>query len=108
MTWAVETLNAKVDREIATLPADLQASLIRTVDLIEEHGFPFVGQPHVKHLTERLWEIRAKGRSGVARAIYVTATGETVVILHVFQKKTQKTPIKNLKLAKQRLRDMCL
>jgi hypothetical protein len=36
--------------------------------------------------------MRMKGRSGMARAVYVTATGRRVVVLHVFAKKTRKTP----------------
>jgi phage-related protein len=33
-----------------------------------------------------------KGRGGIARAVYVTAVGRRVVVVHVFEKKTQKTP----------------
>jgi len=33
-----------------------------------------------------------RGRDGIARALYLTATGRRVVILHVFTKKTEKTP----------------
>jgi phage-related protein len=40
--------------------------------------------------------MRLKGRSGIARAIYVTATGMRIVVVHVFAKKTQKTPRKEI------------
>ncbi len=36
--------------------------------------------------------MRLDGRSGIARAIYVTAVGKRVVVVHVFEKKTEKTP----------------
>jgi phage-related protein len=36
--------------------------------------------------------MRVKGRDGIARAAYVAATGQRVVIVHVFTKQTQKTP----------------
>jgi phage-related protein len=36
--------------------------------------------------------MRLKGKSGIARAIYVTATGMRIVVVHVFAKKTRKTP----------------
>ena len=45
----------------------------------------------MKHLEGPLWELRLKGRSGIARAIYVTASGMRIVVVHVFAKKTQKT-----------------
>jgi len=33
-----------------------------------------------------------KGKSGIARACYVTAVGKRVVFVHVIEKKSQKTP----------------
>jgi len=49
-------------------------------------------------------EIRVRDASGAFRVIYVVATGDGVVVLHVFQKKTRKTPKKDLDLAAARLR----
>jgi phage-related protein len=46
------------------------------------------------------------GRDGISRAIYVTATGRRVVILHVFIKKTQKTPPRELEIARQRAKEV--
>ena len=60
----------------------------------------------VKHLEGRLWELRMTGRDGISRAIYVTATGRRVVIVRVFIKKTQKTPLHELELARQRTKDV--
>jgi phage-related protein len=49
-------------------------------------------------------EIRIREASGAFRIIYVASLGEQVVVLHAFQKKTQKTPGKDLDLAASRLR----
>jgi phage-related protein len=46
------------------------------------------------------------GRDGLCRAIYVTATGRRVVILRVFVKKTQKTPPRELEVARWRAKEM--
>ncbi len=43
--------------------------------LIEEFGLDRVREPHVKHVQGLLWEMRMKGKDGISRAIYVTATG---------------------------------
>ncbi len=43
-----------------------------------------------------------KGRDGIARAVYVTATGRRVVVVHVFVKKSQKTPRRELEIARKR------
>jgi hypothetical protein len=45
-------------------------------------------------------------RDGIARAIYVTATGQRVVILRIFVKKTQKTPARELELARRRAKEV--
>jgi phage-related protein len=60
----------------------------------------------VKHLEDRLWELRITGRDGISRAIYVTAAGRRMVILRVFIKKTQKTPRRELEIARQRAREV--
>jgi phage-related protein len=54
----------------------------------------------------RLWEMRLRGRDGIARALYVTAAGQRVVVLRVFAKKTQKTPRREIELAHQRAREV--
>jgi phage-related protein len=106
MTWTVETLNAVVDAEVAALPDDMRARLARLSGLIEQFGFGALPRDSVKHLEGRLWELRVTGRSGISRAIYVTAIGQRVVIVRVFVKKTQKTPQRELELARERARSV--
>jgi phage-related protein len=52
-----------------------------------------------------LWEIRLKGKAGIARAVYVTARAQRVVILRAFIKKTEKTPTGEIDLALQRAKE---
>ena len=106
MPWTVETLNAVVDEEVAVLSADMRARLVRLTELIEQIGFEALPRDSVKHLEDRLWELRMTGRDGISRAIYVTATGRRMVILRVFIKKTQKTPPRELEVARRRAREM--
>jgi phage-related protein len=47
-----------------------------------------------------------KGRSGIARAAYVTAVGKRVVVVHVFEKKTQKTPRREIEIALKRAKEV--
>jgi phage-related protein len=47
-----------------------------------------------------------KGRSGIARAVYVSAVGKRVVVVHVFEKKTQKTPRREIITALKRAREV--
>ncbi len=105
MTWTVETLGPLVDAEIEALPKDMQAAFLRPAERVEAVGLERIGAPHVKHLQGKLWEMRLTGRDGIARAIYVTATGRRVVVVHAFVKKSQKTPRADLELAEQRVKE---
>ncbi|MFZ0706571.1 MAG: type II toxin-antitoxin system RelE/ParE family toxin [Candidatus Korobacteraceae bacterium] len=100
--WVVETLDETVDIEVESLPEDMRARLTRIAQLIEEHGLEFVGLPHVRHIDGRIWEMRLKGRAGIARALYVTTGQRRVVIVRVFTKKMQKTPRHEIELAMTR------
>ena len=74
--------------------------------MIESEGLEKLREPLVKHLEGRLWELRLSGRDGIARAIYVTASGMRVVVVRVFTKKTQRTPRRELELARQRAKEV--
>ena len=102
MNWSVNYLDALVEREVAELPIDIQAKLRRIADMIEQLGLPAMREPYIKHLQGKLWEMRLTGRDGIARAIYVTMSGQRVVIVRAFRKKTQKTPRSEIELALKR------
>src|ERR1700722_3606623 len=106
MTWTVETLGVVVDAEIAALPKDMQAAFLRLAERIEAVGLERIGHPHVKHLQDKLWEMRFSGRDGIGRAIYVTAVGRRVIVVHAFVKKTQMTPQAALDLAERRAKEI--
>jgi phage-related protein len=106
MRWTLQILNAIVDAEIRALPADLQARFLRFGDIIERVGFEGLPRESVRHLEGKLWELRMTGRDGIARAIYVTATGRRVVVVRAFVKKTQKTPRHELEIARQRAKEV--
>lgn len=61
MSWSVEILNEVVVEEIAALPADMQARFIRLSERISAAGLESLGEPHVKHLVGKLWELRLIG-----------------------------------------------
>lgn len=95
-----------VDAEIDALPSALQARLIRLMEMVEALGLEQLHEPHVKHIDGKLWELRAKAAEGIARGFYVTVTGRRVVVLHVFAKKSQKTPRAALETARQRMKQV--
>ena len=106
MTWRVEILDRRVERELEALAQDVRQKFARIVELIERHGLLAMREPYVKHLEDKLWEMRMKGKDGIARAIYVTAKGERVVVVHAFVKKTQRTPAGALAIARERVKEV--
>jgi len=104
--WSVLFVNATAQAELDALPVDMRARFERIVMLIRDHGLEKVREPYVKHLEGKLWEMRLKGRDGIARSIYLTASGRRVVILRTFVKKTDKTPKQELQLARERAKEV--
>lgn len=104
MTWTIR-LHPLAARKLAALPAEVQARVYRVLDMIEAGGPQNVGLPHVRFLGDKLWEIRAPGKDTIGRAIYVTVSGRTVLVVHAFEKKTRKTPGRALAVARKRARE---
>ncbi len=106
VTWSVVFVNAEAQAELDSLPLDTRASFERIVRLVQALGLERVREPYIKHIEGPIWEMRLRGRGGIARALYVTATGRRVVILRVFTKKTQKTPRREIELARRRAEEV--
>lgn len=106
MAWTVLTFSKSVEDEIESLPIDIQARLDRFQIAIREHGPMALPAKHAKHLGGGLWELRLIGRDGIARVIYLTMQNQRVVLLCAFMKETQKTPLRELELARQRARSL--
>jgi len=97
-TWSVIFDEAAAD-EYKALPADLQARFSRTLFLFREHGLLALKMPQARPVDGKLWELRASGKDGIARCLYVLDTGRSLMVLRVFVKKTQKTPRAEMNLA---------
>ena len=103
MPWTVDLI-PQAEAELLAMPPDIQAHFMRIRRLIMEFGAQDVGMPHVRPLEGKLWEMRMKGKDGIARAVYVAQTGQRLIVLHVFSKTTQTTPRKAIDTARARLK----
>jgi phage-related protein len=103
--WSVEFLPAAAEEESA-LSADFRARLARMTNIIGEYGLLNVPRDWIKPLGGKLWELRITGKDGIARAVYVTHEGQRIVIVRIFVKKTQKTPHRELELARRRAKEI--
>ena len=66
-----------------------------------QFGWP-VGMPLARKMEDGLWELRSRISAGIARTFF-TIFDDKIVLLHGFVKKSQKTPAKELAIAKRRL-----
>jgi phage-related protein len=106
MPWAVGFLDDEIKAALDAFPLDIRASFQRIVELIQANGLERVHEPYLKHVEGPLWEMRLKGKSGIARAVYVTASGMRIIVVHVFAKKTEKTPRREIIQALKRAREV--
>ena len=93
-----------VREEILSLPAGVQAKLIRLLDKLRLNPTA-LREPDSKPLPHGLFEIRTVGLIH-SRGIYVYQRDKTIFLLRVFVKKTQKTPTAELRLALKRQQEM--
>lgn len=105
MLWKIEYYNDSVQQELFSLPDGLQARYVRLVESMRNYGAN-LGKDHTKPLGDGLFELRLRGKEGIARALYCTLVGKRIVMLHCFVKKTQKTPKRELETALARLREV--
>ena len=105
MKWKITFFNEKVEAQTLKLPTGILANFLHIAEMIESMG-PNLGKPYVGRLDSGLYEIRAKGKEGIARSVYCTLKKREVVILHTFIKKSEKTPKKELDLAKKRMKEV--
>lgn len=85
----------------------MQARYIALTQRMIEYG-PHLGLPHTDSFGGGLFELRLKGIEGIARVFSCTVVEREIVMLHSFIKKSQKTPNKELRLAKLRMREVKL
>lgn len=105
MKWQIKYYNQNFEEEILNLPDGLLARYLRLTDLLAEFGAN-LGLPHTKPIESGLFELLVKSKEGIARVFFCTKIGKKIVMLHSFIKKSQKTPKKELKIAKLRMKEV--
>lgn len=107
--WKIEMYeNARGDKPVEefmdSLEPKTRLKVINAIGLLEAFGLAG-GYPHIKKLTGTdFWEYRIIGSDNI-RIFYVTVTGKIFLILHGFKKKKQKTPVKEIRIAQERLQE---
>ena len=105
MNYQILFFTTSVQALIEKWPVGIYACFVRIAEQMMVSG-PNLGMPYTKAMGDGLFEIRARGPEGIGRAFFCCMKGKRIVILHGFVKKTQATPIKELRLAKQRMKEV--
>ncbi|HME43941.1 MAG TPA: type II toxin-antitoxin system RelE/ParE family toxin [Syntrophorhabdales bacterium] len=105
MGWTITYYSESVQAEILALPAGLLARYLRYSDRMEVYG-PDLGMPHTRAMGEGLFGLRLKAAEGIGRVLYCMMIGKKIMILHQFIKKSDKTPPKELALARRRMKEV--
>jgi phage-related protein len=101
----IDYYSEDVRLEIETLPVGIRASYARLTELLQEFGLD-LRMPHSRAMGDGLFELRPRGREGIARVFYCTKVGRKIIILHSFIKKTNETPKRELDIARRRQREV--
>ena len=105
MVWTVTFFDSRVETDILALPAGHVARFIRYAERMEAFG-PDLGMPHPRAMGDGLFELRIRGPGGIARVFYCTIVRNQIVFLHQFVKKTDRTPVRELEVARRRLKEI--
>ena len=100
-TLFYESADGKIPAKdfLLTLDYDMRAKMIRTLELLQRNG-PSLREPQSKELEDGIFELRARVGTNISRLLYFYDEGQVVLLTNGFIKKTQRTPRKEIELAK--------
>ena len=85
---------------LLSLDTKMRAKTVMLIELLAQNGSE-LREPYSKHLVDGIFELRTKVGSDISRVLYFFVIGKRIVLTNGFIKKTQKTPRKEIELAKK-------
>ena len=79
---------------------DAARKIVTVIDLLEDYGLQ-ISTSFVKHIEGKIWEVKVDRN----RVLYFAFTGRKFIMLRAFAKRTEKTPAKEIRIARHRLED---
>lgn len=105
VNWKVTFYSEGVEAEIQALARGFVGRFLRYAERMEIYG-PDLGMPHTRPMGEGLFELRLKAAEGIARVFFCTVIGRKIVVLHQFVKKSEKTPNREIRIARSRMKEI--
>lgn len=101
------SFHIKVLKEIEKTDFELRTQIFELLGQLS-YG-EFLGMPVSRPMTSicsGAYELRIKDRTGQYRVFYYLRNHDSILVFHFFKKKTEKTTLHDLKIGKQRLREL--
>ena len=86
------------------LDKPMRIKMVKMISLLGELGFN-LREPYSKPIDDGIFELRAQVGNNISRILYFFVIGKRVILINGFIKKTQKTPQKEIELAKKYRKD---
>ena len=102
--YETEDQKTPVSDFLDSLDAKMSAKMVGLMEILEEKGNE-LRMPYSQHLEDGIFELRCKFGSNITRALYFFFSGKRIVVTNGFVKKTQKTPMGEIRIAKERRAD---
>ncbi|MXW49434.1 MAG: type II toxin-antitoxin system RelE/ParE family toxin [Gammaproteobacteria bacterium] len=91
--------------DLRAFPKAARVDMGRQIDRLQQGLDPHNWRP-LPSVGRGVREIRIRSEGNIYRSMYVTNIDDVVYILHVFEKKSQRTPTQAIKIAKARLQTL--
>src|SRR5437660_12101634 len=105
MEWEIVYYSDDAQQAILEFPAGIQAKYIHLTERMLTFG-PDLGMPHTRAMGKGLFELRLKSNEGIGRVLFCNRPQRRIMMLHAFVKKSAKTPTRELKVARKRMREV--
>lgn len=93
-----------VEEFLVGLDFKMRAKLLGLLQILQEKGNK-LREPYSKYLGDGIFEIRCKVGTDLTRVLYFFYCGQKIILTNGFVKKTQRTPVREIRLAKRRRKD---
>ena len=93
-----------VSEFIDSLNVKMQAKVLRSIGLLKQNAYE-LREPYTKTIQDGILELRIQQGNDIARILYFFVVGRKIVLTNGFIKKTQKTPQREIELAKKYKQD---
>lgn len=93
-----------VEEFLLGLDVKMRAKMVQLMEILEDKGTQ-LREPYTKSLDDGIFELRCKQSSNISRALFFFYVGGKIIVTNGFVKKTQRTPPREIQLAKKRRAD---